>query len=281
MHLFKYLHPKRTDVLRDANIRFSSPKALNDPFELKPHISSVVRPDDIPESVARALPEQIDVACKNMPSHLRAVVSEDTYRALLVELAPVVKSATVTLLRTIDPMVVANVEKAFEDILGILCLTENPASLLMWAHYADSHQGFVLEFDPDSPFFNQRGGPEDEFRYLRQVIYRDERPTVVLTELEDFSPFLTKGLDWSYEAEWRMLMPLSAASRTSGQGPTAIHLFAFPRSMVRRVIFGCRMAESKKAEIRQIINCSPEYENVQCAQAQIDARHYRLLTANE
>lgn len=30
------------------------------------------------------------------------------------------------------------------DLIGLLCLTEKPDNLLMWAHYADSHAGFVV-----------------------------------------------------------------------------------------------------------------------------------------
>jgi|SRR5580658_5344823 hypothetical protein len=45
---------------------------------------------------------------------------------------------------------------SFERRHGVLCLSEAPANLLMWAHYADSHRGFVVEFDPASPFFCQR-----------------------------------------------------------------------------------------------------------------------------
>ena len=28
---------------------------------------------------------------------------------------------------------------------GILCLTKRPESLVMWAHYAEAHRGFILE----------------------------------------------------------------------------------------------------------------------------------------
>jgi len=237
MRLFKYLHPDRTDVLRDSSLRFSSPKVLNDPFELKPHISAVVSQDRLPQDVDRLLPGELAKSYKNLSPLRRALTSEDVYRSFMQSLG--VKDMTVALLRLLDPMVCKAVEQKMEELVGILCLTESPTSLLMWAHYADSHHGLVLEFDPESPFFNQRLGPEDDFRHLRRVVYQEERPTVILTEMEDFSPFLTKGLDWSYEAEWRMLMPLSSASvTTKGDGPMAIHLFAFPKSMVRSVIYG-------------------------------------------
>jgi len=51
--------------------------------------------------------------------------------------------------------------------------------------------------------------------------------------------------------------------------------------MVRSVIFGCRMADSKKDEVRQILAATRGYEHVRCVQAQIDERHYRVLIPDE
>ena len=35
----------------------------------------------------------------------------------------------------------------------ILSLTDNPTNILMWGHYAQSHSGFIIEFDKNHPFF--------------------------------------------------------------------------------------------------------------------------------
>lgn len=134
-----------------------------------------------------------------------------------------------------------------------------------------------MEFNPASPFFNQRRGPDDEFGYLRHVIYQEDRPAVVLTGLDDFSPFLTKSSAWSYETEWRMMMPLSSASTVVGVGATAVHLFEFPRTAIRRVILGCRTVEKTAVEIRHILRASREYEGVACVQVRLDDAHYRIL----
>ena len=40
--LFKYLRPERIDVIEKLEIRFTQPGALNDPFELRPRIESLV-----------------------------------------------------------------------------------------------------------------------------------------------------------------------------------------------------------------------------------------------
>ena len=46
-------------------------------------------------------------------------------------------------------------------------------------------------------------GPDDELRHLRKVTYSSRRPSLTLSEVKDGSAFLTKGLEWKYEAEWR------------------------------------------------------------------------------
>ncbi|EPJ44297.1 MAG: hypothetical protein OFPII_35920 [Osedax symbiont Rs1] len=40
------------------------------------------------------------------------------------------------------------------DMYGILSMTERIDNLLMWSHYADSHTGFVIGFDPSHDFFD-------------------------------------------------------------------------------------------------------------------------------
>ena len=37
-------------------------------------------------------------------------------------------------------------QDGLSKIIGLVCLTEKPLDRLMWAHYAECHQGFVAEF---------------------------------------------------------------------------------------------------------------------------------------
>jgi DUF2971 family protein len=280
LRLFKYLHPARTDVLLKASIRFSSPLILNDPFELKPHISAFSTPKWVSKTIDTLLLKEVPRSYEALPVGFRAHVSLPEYQRLAREaIGPQLHEAWDSLTPDLVSEARRRLFNALEEQLGILCLTEAPTSLLMWAHYADSHRGLVVEFVPDSPFFNQRVGPDDELRHLRKVTYRQERPAVVLTELDDFSVFLMKSSDWSYEAEWRMMLPLSSASQIIGDGPKAVHLFEFPKAVVRRVIFGCRISDFTKSQILWILQESPEYQNVQCQQARIDETHYRLILA--
>ncbi len=187
--------------------------------------------------------------------------------------------------QTFMPMLQQLIARKFDELIGILCLSESPDNLLMWAHYADSHRGFVIEFDQRSPFFNRRVNDEDELRHLQRVAYCPTRPSLTLSDVNDFSPFMTKGTDWEYEAEWRMLLPLDEASKVFGEGTQAVHLFEFPAEAISAVILGCRMASDKKEEVRQILSNFPHFNHVRCTEAEIDDEHYRVRvapqTANE
>lgn len=277
MRLYKYLHPDRIDVLRNGTIRLSSAKVLNDPFELKPHISALASKDEIHSRFETQLPDILVEEYAKLPAQFRQQVALKRFQELAKAQLPEMKAELQGYTAMAASMAQRIVSEKFEELIGILCLTESPANLLMWAHYADSHQGFVVEFDVDTPFFDQRKSHEDDFRHLRKVIYREQRPTLVLSEIEDFTAFLTKGLDWCYEAEWRMMLTLSSASLVIGEGPSAVHLYEFPRSAIRSVMLGCRMSETKALEIRQVLSSTEDFKDVRCLQAQIDETHYRIV----
>lgn len=279
MRLYKYLHPDRVSVLRDGMIRFSSPRVLNDPFELRPHISAFAAKSHIESEVDRMFPRVVEEEYLKLPAELRMRVSSQQFQSFAQANLLKAKQEVRGWAATAGPVLQQVMAQTFEDMIGILCLTESPDNLLMWAHYADAHRGFVVEFDSDASFFDQRRGPGDEFRHLRKVTYSDLRPSLVFSEIKSFSPFITKGSEWSYEAEWRMMLPLSDATQVIGEGVLGIHLFAYPRTAIRSVILGCRMTESVRHDLLQTINSTDELRGVQCFQASVDEEHYRLNTS--
>jgi len=75
--------------------------------------------------------------------------------------------------------------------IAVLCLTETPTSMPMWAHYGDGGEGIALEFSADSNFFKEHA--------LAKVRYSAKRPTVS----EPIKALTTKSAEWAYEREWR------------------------------------------------------------------------------
>lgn len=276
MALYKYVHPDRTDILRDQMIRFSPRSALNDPFELAPHLSGLSTSREIDEKADQLMPEAIEEIIAKLGN---APEIRETVVAYVKSRMPHVKLQTEIMGALFTHSFRKRFESEFLDSIGTLCLTETPDNLLMWAHYGDAHRGFVIEFDERSPFFRQQLSPDDELRHLRKVLYRDERPSLTLSQVESFAPFLTKGNAWAYEAEWRIMLPLASASRTLEVGSERIHLFRFQEKSIIRVIFGCRMPEAQKAKIRELVEQNPKLDHIQFAEAAIDHKHYRINIA--
>ena len=274
MPLFKYLHPDRTDVLLGQSIRFSSPAILNDPFELKPHLAALASPEHMEAHIARVLPELMREGLAKLPSEVRAQVPVEALQGIFLRQLPEAKRNIQVMAELLMPRLQEVMARKFEESIGILCLSESAENLLMWAHYADSHRGFLIEFDEHSPFFDSRVNPDDELRHLRKVSYSPKRPSLTLAEVEDFAPFMTKGIDWGYETEWRMIVPLDTASTVIGEGPHAVHLFEFPAQTITSVVLGSRMAAQKKEDVRQILASLPHFSHVRCVEAEIDNEHY-------
>lgn len=276
MRLYKYFHPNHVDLLEQAQLRFSPSHAFNDPFDLKPNIQGLASREYWNAQFRKGLPKVVEEQYAELPAEKREQVSVQMAQALVNTKASLMEQEGFDLAEFAAPYLRSLIEEKLEELVGILCLTEKPDNLLMWAHYAESHQGFVIEFDSTDVFFNQRLSSEDELRHIRKVEYSKKRPTFNLSEIQSFTPFLIKSLDWEYEQEWRMLMPLSMASRVIRTTPIDIHLFDFPRRMVKAVILGSRASISLKSKITDTLRANKEYDHVCIRQAHADNKEFKV-----
>lgn len=95
---------------------------------------------------------------------------------------------------------------AMRDEIKIACFSERWESLPMWAHYADNHRGFCIEYDLSKE-------PEGKTAPLFPVIYT-KAPLDITKDLLDMpnqsghlaiKAAIFKNNDWSYEHEWRLV----------------------------------------------------------------------------
>lgn len=135
---------------------------------------------------------------------------------------------------------IESVSKDFEESnrkMGVLCLTEDCASILMWSHYANKHQGVCIGFnrEPSSEL-----GDDDA---CSPVQYDDTYPTPRFLEIFSDDGRLThalfyrKAMGWKYEREWRLLFE------------PANQLVPIPGD-ISRVILGCRCEDKHRDVIR-------------------------------
>jgi len=91
---------------------------------------------------------------------------------------------------------------------GVSCFTEDARHLLLWAHYARSHRGFVIGFNTDHPSFQSYGS-------LVQMNYSTRRPRIDSQNFDGVLHALSfKSKEWKYEREWRIVTPLDACEKS-------------------------------------------------------------------
>ena len=173
------------------------------------------------------------------------------------------------------PLIQAKVSEINKH-LGILCLTEDPSNLLMWAHYADNHRGFAMGIDDAHPVWNERKSSEDDLRHLRKVKYSSLRPSRPMAEY-DFEAFiLAKGDDWGYEKEWRIGKSLDDAAKRIPSSPFDICLFPLPSTAIRRIYVGARASPALRATLRSL-SLQPRYQHLEMLQYQPHESQYGLV----
>jgi tetratricopeptide (TPR) repeat protein len=185
---------------------------------------------------------------------------------------------------------------------GVVCLTEHPDNLLMWAHYAQNHEGFVVGFDTTHAFFADRPAGSG----LRRVKYQLERPALPRSMVEEhlkhqprinphgfvnvfvsrgeYAPLvgdddyrLVKSREWEYEGEWRLVLPVTPPyRRLHASGAMPVYLVPFPMRAVRTVILGCRSFSALYPQISQIIEDQSAYAGVEIVSASRAARTFQL-----
>ncbi|CAM4328380.1 DUF2971 domain-containing protein [Vibrio agarivorans] len=140
---------------------------------------------------------------------------------------------------------------------GVLSLSSTAENTTMWSHYGDEHTGICIGYDP-SKLFNKSYG--NGLPWLREVKYLDEsqisRNSYLLyaesgfgsssaATKEFFKRMLSvKVSDWTYEKEWRFILP-----ECGGQ------VYSINKNAITSITFGLRTTiDSKHALVNLIRN---------------------------
>lgn len=231
------------------------------------------------DGFGKEIDPQIDemLAKANLTTEQKAKIDRESIHQKLQSQAPDALQMLKTFERILTPFVGKQIYKTTNESLGVLCLTEKPDNLLMWAHYADHHRGAVIEFDENHEFFNQRVGTEDEFRHFRKVLYTEERPAVFLNNSSAVDFFYFKSKEWKYEDEWRLIVPLNNCAKRIDTGTgLPICLFAVPPLCITAVAVGVRMPEFRKLQLARELRTEAAFRHVRIEQVDIDPHVFAL-----
>lgn len=229
MKTYKYLGKMSSKIfLEKQTIRFSQPKSFNDPFELQPDFY---------------VKDESFVNGEERPCKFVINGHQSSYKKYLLNDRP-----TETQLQKLDGK---GIFSQLSECIGILCLTRAdtlmPANFLMWAHYAESHQGLVIEFHQESEFI-QKASP---------VHYLPRRPIIDARMLYEneyvaIEDLYFKSDVWSYENEARITKKLSECTKLDSKDALGndIYVSDVPLSSIKCLYLGCNSsAAMKKAAI--------------------------------
>lgn len=242
MLVYKYVSEIGKEIIKNGSIRFTQIDALNDPFEVKPSLDLFVK------SIREYFRNEID--------------AEDEFKERIAH-------------------IIDNVKKIFKDYF-VLSLTKKRNNLLMWSHYTNAYQGFVIGFDFENLFFNNIN--LNIFRAY-DVEYSDKRPEFFeLTELlqgqatfKDFKRMLlTKSTHWKYEKEIRMFAPPVVGNNIGKKDTNGfdIYVFDFPPECLKEIVFGHSMKPELKKEMSNIVEA--RYPQVELFEAQLSKTVFDL-----
>jgi hypothetical protein len=226
--LYKYLeyNDNSLKIITEGTIKFSDPTKFNDPFDCQPCYDP-----SIAEHIAKTRSDLMNAAADYRGISIEHLMEENPKQRL----ANVMESG----------------QYSFEmaSSVGICSLTRDPLNLLMWAHYADDHKGFVVEFNIPEESIEPLNNPMQLFELLipQKVLYVPEMPIILPTDNIDeqlTKQYLTKGLAWKYESEDRVIDYV----RKSG-----IHKYD-QKSILCSVITGLKMKPENFKNIKEKVD---------------------------
>lgn len=159
----------------------------------------------------------------------------------------------------------------------VLCVSEHHDNVVMWSHYANKHQGVVLQLECVDEIDNT-------LLAARKVIYSRELPRfpsldsyvrhltgeepLGIAELSLEMAF-TKHEDWSYEKEWRVHMPL--LNEPPGDG---FSIYTEDPRVFGAVYLGCRISNGDADQVIDAVH--KHIPNAKIYRGRKNARSFEL-----
>ena len=197
------IFPKYLEEINDEKIWIARPDSFNDPYEL------YFRADfqkTFFEFFLRKFPQiEKEVGVEVLDSIRKGErQGERLFQYLLVKEGALSKEKLDVVKDNFNKDNLVQNRKHMSDTAKVSCFSERNDSIPMWAHYADQHKGFCIEYD----IYNQT---KKSIEFLFPIIYTD-KITDVTKELSKgilgwgIKPTIFKSRDWSYEKEWRYIV---------------------------------------------------------------------------
>lgn len=301
MALYKYVTKTRFDVLENGYIRFTQPAAFNDPFELFPYFESISPEKNIEQYIRKyewdeagidqMMEESWQKELKKYPGvNIPFPLIKSLMKNYFDQRKPLIMEMFQNFMTMKSPefreLAINTIMKSINDTIGILCLSETPDNILMWSHYSANHTGFVIEFDENHSFFDQRKKENEISGHIKKVRYSRMRPQIILFDpnlsneenvekwIKDF--FWVKSSDWTYEQEWRITQTFRDWKGIIKETIPPTYLFPMPTDCIKAIIVGCRVKMSDLELLKILLKSDSKFSHIIMKKASIDEKQYQI-----
>lgn len=297
-YFYKYVTPEVAIlILQNRKLKYSSPFVFNDPFDVQTKIALRFQESEFAELLIKEMyklihgeEEPILGLAAPLARQILSLRKFATIRSTKIPLDVYMKEtkgiAVEQYLKLLDTVNTwwSKVGKATR----IFCVVEEPDNLLMWAHYAQGHEGAVIQFEclPDL----------DNLLCAAMKVNYVTDPPVVTTRLDEYIRYLTgepnkvdykslyydlhlsKSDHWKYEKEWRVFIPADLENPIvpkDGAGKEILFdLKSFNPQEIHSIYFGCKMSQDNRQKIETCL--SGDFEHVKKYNCFRNDKKYKL-----
>lgn len=263
-HFFKFAtHQTALKIIESKSLKWSSPIAYNDPFD---HQAGFVL--DLEEkSFAHLLTDSmlriiftdtpVNVGASKLFTKLLLLSRYARDRLPREEMSIQLYEAALHVAKNITEGIDDFNTAIHSELLHsrVLCVSEEINNVVMWSHYADKHRGVAFQLGCIENLDNR-------LLAAQPVVYTDrfiafpsaleyaqhltgERPINMVALIWKIA--YTKHLDWAYEKEWRVRIPL--LNENPG---TDFTFYDEPTEVFQALYLGCRMEPSHIESVVQV-----------------------------
>ena len=267
MPLFKYCGESGLKVLTNLEIKVTPPIEFNDPFEFSPMVSCGDRKAQALRDTQRVIdhPTFFQANRASFPQCRDFCEFQSFVRANFNHVAATIEAATPEM----DAQFQKEILSTFSKKFGVICFSSTPTEHLMWAHYASSHTGILIEFDETDGVFNNPSFLRVEYHADRATYDPDGRPNAAA--VATFAR--RKSLHWSYEQESRLLIDLALTHKVAGT--PAMFLLSIELQLIKSVTLGLCSSAAVREEVLALAS-TPPLLHMEVFRIEADAKAFKL-----
>eukprot|EP01028_Stygiella_incarcerata_P013236 TRINITY_DN81672_c0_g1_i1.p1 TRINITY_DN81672_c0_g1~~TRINITY_DN81672_c0_g1_i1.p1 ORF type:complete len:321 (+),score=-34.60 TRINITY_DN81672_c0_g1_i1:2-964(+) len=269
-NFYKYLGVEgAVATLRSGKLKYSNPKKFNDPLDSSERQLYIESEDEFPAIdsgyIDKIVPENT-LNDQKKDSLVKVLnLFKQIYNGFDVKRKENAKQFINRFI--MQPAIREEIKK-----MKVCCFSRNyklKKSSLMWSHYADEHYGVCLEFNIEH--FKGTGKLTKNYFVPFVITYHTNLEIIRIKPEQGYhNDWLLKKLNiWAYEQEVRILR------RT--KEPKGFEFYEFPKSALKKVIFGYHTKLEVIKEIKDIIEQKYDIKEIKFEKMGFDNKTFKLI----